>query len=406
MSALVKDDLPPELTPDEWAALKATAMRGKLPAALTPSELAALAYPDAQAVSDRKALLIAICEALEAGELEPARPPKTLADLHPCIAARWKDARPPFNPTVSVLLWFMGEDYGAREIESGFPRHNFSIPVARESFLAWARTLPIDLPGASVIRSRSPDDTDKARSQSVAVLAELQRLPAWLTREELLSLWATVEHPQTAAARSAKATANRLRLDEGLRSGRLPHHRAIAVAMPTDALPPPDAERPGWHSARAAKRRPAWEDTDLPPMPASTGQPTLRPAQIWLHRDDFDDWVRGELIGLPADCLLRYWWPWKKPEPEPQPRESDSALRRKRSIYGRTSHATRRLRDWRALIAEAEALMAGQGMTRSDAARRVARAHKLTGCDGPRLSGQTKTLANKLGNVSNIAATG
>lgn len=400
MATLCRDELPPELTADEWAALKATAMRGKLPATLTPSELAALAHPDPLAGADRSALLFAICAALEAGELAPATPPRTLADLHPRIAARWKEAYPPFNPSVSVILWFLGEDYEAREIESGFPQHDFDVRISREPFLSWSRTLSLELPGESVIRTRSPDDADKARSQPVAVLAELQRLPAWLTRDEVLLLWSAVEHAQPAGTRSAKAAANRTRLDEALRSERLPHHRVTVPAALPAAASPPAAEGRGWHSPCPADRRPDREDADLPPMQASAATTAAPSVQLWLHRDDVDEWLRGSQIEPPADCLLRHWWPWQTPELEPLPAETDSALRRKRSTFGKASHSTRTVRDWRALVAEAEALMAGHGLTRSDAARRIARAYNLTGCDASKLSGQTKTLANKMGNAA------
>lgn len=399
MATLVKDDLPPELIPDEWAALKATALRGKLPATLTPSELVALAYPDPQAGADRSALLFATCAALEVGELEPATKPRTLADLHPRIAARWSGDAPPFNPSVSLLFWSVDRDIEAQHISHGEPVHDFAIGIRREAMLAWSRTLGLKLPGASDIRTRSPDDFDKARSHPVAVLAELQRLPAWLTREEVLALWGAVEHAQPAATRSAKAAANRTRLDEGWRSGNLPHHRCTIAAGSTAAALQTATDGRGWHSPRPADRTQDWEDADLPPMRASAPLPAPTSVQVWLHRDDLDAWLSGQKITLPTDCLLRHWWPWQKPEPLPT--AADTELRKRRAAYGKASHAARSGLDWRPLVAAAEALMKGQSMTRSDAARRIAREHKLSGWDAPRLSGRTKTLANKLGNVEN-----
>ncbi len=395
MATLGKDELPPELTADEWAALKATAMRGKLPATLTPSQMAALAHPDPQAGADRSALLFAICGALEAGELEPATPPRTLADLHPRIAARWSGDAPPFNPSVRLLFWSIDRDIKVQEISHGEPEHDFAVGIRREVFLAWSRTLGQVLPGAGDIRTRSPEDFDKVRSQPAAVLAELQRLPAWLTREEVLALWAAVEQAQPAATRSAKAAANRTRLDEALRSGHLPHHRATVAVGSLAAASQTAADGRGWHSPPPADRRPYREDADLPPMQASAAKAAAPSAQVWLHRDDLDAWLRGQKITLPADCLLRHWWPWRALEPRPT--AADTKLRKQRASYGKASHAARSRPDWRTLVAAGNALMKGQGMTRSDAARRIARDHKLTGWDSARLSGQTKSLANKLG---------
>ncbi len=160
------DCLPRELSEDECAALEALASRKALPDLLTPSQLVALAYPDQHATRERRSLLHAICAALDAAELKPAVPPRTLADLPPQIAARWTEQKPPFNPRV-IIRHFSDVDksFEAEELRRGDPQPDFSVPIRREDFLYWARSLGLRLPGFPELQTLGKDVVDVAHTE-------------------------------------------------------------------------------------------------------------------------------------------------------------------------------------------------------------------------------------------------
>ncbi|WP_428384129.1 hypothetical protein [Nevskia ramosa] len=315
------DFLPPELSEFEAAALEALALRKALPASLTPGQLVVLAYPDAGASRDRRRLLHAICAALDAGELTPAIKSKTLADLHPAIAARWQGEKPPFNPAASAVpLFIPHKSEEALERESSHPEPNFNVPISREDFLAWSRGLGLSLPGYAVLRTNAPDDHDKRRAHSIEVLAELGRLPAWLTRGEIFRLWYPHDLLKGCRAMKDKRAAHDVLFLEGVKNGALQCCRLETK----HAAPADSSQHDSWNGDDLdffLESSPVWYS----PAPVANPAASVR-FLIWVHRDDMAAWLHLRKITLPEGLPLHRWWPDRSADPgrfEQKPKQSD-----------------------------------------------------------------------------------
>lgn len=318
---------PDDLRDEDRHELEASLHTGGIPDALEPPQLAALAFPSSGRQSEREAFLVTICKALEAGLLAPLEPPAKFDLLHPILQQRFPEARAMFNPQLWAGYDLPTDADEMSRIRYGYLEPSFYVKVHRDSVRSW---LPptIALPANSLLpawlsaASQKPSDTDLKRplAQSLAVLAKLGRLPAWLTRSEIFQLWYPRHSTKADPDLWAEAKARAIMFDEDERNGRLKSFREVREQVPlVDRLSGANMQtHVGWVQnygfPEDQARRENWARLAAQQSRAPQKKAVM---VVWIHRDAFCAWFGLHGFKLAATCALSAWLPTDRERPEP-----------------------------------------------------------------------------------------